>query len=115
MNTTDKLKSIQISNLSTLLSHVVGYPINIEDIKVSKQGYISFESNDLRDLTGIMKPHYERFTISSFSNGFTENEDIYWVVVNFSFTYTNGGSNGTTITNVFYNFKTNKWTLNPQI
>jgi hypothetical protein len=105
----EKLKLIQLSNLSSLINDIVGYPVNVPEIKLHKSGHISFDSNDLREHTGIMKPYYERFTVSAFSNGFTENDDIYWVSLHFSFTYTSGGSNGTAITNIFYDFKTNTW------
>jgi hypothetical protein len=111
----EKLKLIQLSNLSSLLTDIVGYPINVPEIKLHKSGYISFDSDDLREYTGIMKPYYQRFTISSFSNGFTEIDNIYWVVVNFSFTYTSGGYNGNSITNIFYDFNTNTWFRKPQI
>ena len=111
MDKVDKVKLIQLSNLPSLLSLVVGYPINIDKIEVGQNGHISFESNDLTDMTGIMKPYYERFTVSSFSNGFTEDPNIYWVSVNFSFTYKTGGSNGTKITDVLYDFNENKWKL----
>lgn len=111
----EKLKLIQLSNLSSLISDIIDHPVNIPEIKINKSGYISFESDNLKEHTGIMKNHYERFVVSSFSNGFTENDHIYWVVLYFSFTYTSGGSNGNRITDIFYNFNTNTWILKPQI
>jgi hypothetical protein len=116
MTKLDKIEQIQISNLNELLTDIVGYTIQIDKINVNKRGYISFDSNDLREHTGIMKNFYERFTVSSFSNGFTTGDkEYYWVMVNFSFTYNTGGSNGTTITTVFYDFEKNTWFTQPQI
>jgi hypothetical protein len=106
------IENIQISNLPDLLSNIVGYNVQIDNIRVNTngRGYISFDSNSLLDHTGIMKPFYERFQISSFSNGFTtEGNQYYWVIVNFSFTYKSGGSNGSTITTVLYDFDKNSW------
>ena len=118
MTKIEKLQTIQVSNLPQLISNIVGYNVEINHIKVSTNGngYISFDSNSLIDYTGIMKPFYERFQISSFSNGFTTGDkEYYWVIVNFSFTYKSGGSNGSTITTVFYDFENHTWFIQPKI
>lgn len=112
----ENLKQIQVSNLPELLSKLTGYYVTVDTIRVSKQGHISFNSNSLIEHTGIMKNIYERFELSSFNCGFTSlNQDVYWVSVNFSFTYLSGGSNGTKLTDVFYHMKTNTWSLSPLI
>lgn len=112
----DKLKQIQVSNLPELLSKLTGHYVTIDTIRVSKQGNISFNSNSLIEHTGIMKNTYERFELSSFNCGFTSLvQDVYWVSVNFSFTYKSGSSNGTKFTDVFYHMKTNTWSLSPLI
>jgi hypothetical protein len=105
-----KLKSIQISNLPELISNVVGVPVVINEIQVRKSGHISFDSESLIEHTGLMKNFYEEFTISSFSNGFTTGDSMYyWVMVCFRFMYKSGGSNGTNILMVLYDFEKNIW------
>jgi tRNA(His) 5'-end guanylyltransferase len=113
MDSIEKLKQIKINNLSDIVSNMVNYPVSFNEIKIHKNGkYISFDSNSLIEYTGIMKDHYERFQISSFSNGFaSDNDDTYWVMLSFSFTYTGGGSNGYTFGIALYNFKTESWSI----
>lgn len=103
------LKTMEISNLPFLLTNLLGYDIKIEDFKISKQGYVDITSNELKEHTGIMSEYYETFRVESFSNGFTEDSNIYWVSMSFRFRYKSGGSNGHTFKNVFYNFKTKTW------
>lgn len=107
---------IEISNLPELLSSLIGVPVQIEKFifheKSNRQSqYLSFESQNLTEHTGILKNHYEYFMVSSFGSNFTPDEDIYWVSVAFSFTYVTGGSNGHVLGNIFYRFSTNKWFL----
>jgi hypothetical protein len=112
MTTVDKQKKLEtmvIGNLPDLISNILGYDIKINHI-IFKNGYIDFKSQDLTEHTGVMKNFYESFYIGPFSNNFTsDNDDIYWVNLSFRFTYKTGGSNGHSIGDVYYNFKTKTW------
>jgi hypothetical protein len=111
----EKIESIQIGNLNDLLSNLLEIPINITELIVKERfmsPYITFESQDLTEHTGILKNTYESFKLEAFSSHFTTDKndlDLYWVSIYFSFTYKSGGSNGHVFRNVFYNFETKQW------
>lgn len=113
MNELEKIQSIQISNLSELISDIVGVPVVISEINIhekTRSPRISFESQPLIQHTGILSNFFERFVISSFNANLIDEGRLYWVNLSFSFTYKSGGSNGHTFQNIFYNFETQKWT-----
>lgn len=109
----EKLNTIQISNLPNLLTNLLGYDILIENIEVSKQGYIDIVSQDLTEHTGIMSEYYESFRVEAFSNNIvSDDENLYWVQMSFRWTMKTYGSNGHTFKDVFYDFKKQSWFYN---
>lgn len=70
---------------------------------------IEFESNELKNQTGIMYSVYKSFKISNFSNSWSEEEKMFWIVVHFSYVYKGGGYNGTEICTAYYAPETKLW------
>jgi hypothetical protein len=111
MTNVEKIQIGNINQLNQLLTTITGYPIHVESINVSHDGYVSFISNSLIEHTGIMKNFYNSFNlIGNNSSRIEANKTKFCgVMIDFSFSYHSGGSNGINITTIFYDFECNVW------
>ena len=105
-------KEISVEGLEILVSQEVGFPIKLaKKIIVDRweKEMIVVESQELKELTGIMKPVYESVRLANFGGGFCSDGKGYWLPIHFSFKYKNAGSNGTILKDFWYMFETKEW------
>lgn len=70
---------------------------------------ISFESNELKNQCGVMYSMFKSNKIRNFSNSWSDEENCFWIIVNFSYQHVDGGSNGMEICTAYYFPDTKNW------
>lgn len=73
---------------------------------------ISFESNELKNQCGVMYSMFRSNKIKNFSNSWSDAENCFWIIVNFSYQHVDGGSNGMEICTAYYFPDTKNWEFN---
>ena len=102
------LKEIDFKQLEEIVSNEIGTPVKFKvEIKGDR---IEFESQNLSSKSGIMSKLYNHLIVGNFGGMVSYDKKKYWVPVNFSWSYKEGGSNGTKIIDAWWNFEDKKWT-----
>ena len=108
------LLQIDFKPLAETISKHLGYHIEFEhsfERNRHDQPYIELKSNCLIKHTGIMESVCDKFMLSSFGGGISNDQKRYWMPINFSFHYQSGGSNGTSLATSIWSFEDKKWTI----
>lgn len=70
---------------------------------------IEFESNELANQAGFTYHFYKTLKISDFGGGYSKEFKKFYALVNLSWEYKNGGSNGTHVMHAEYTPETKVW------
>jgi hypothetical protein len=108
------LNAIEFAQLEVLISNKLGFPIKFDvAIGVFRNGdeYFKIESQELKQVAGIMAPVYESLKLTNSGGSLCPDETAYWINIKFSYSFKTGGSNGTSFCACFYRFATEDWII----
>jgi hypothetical protein len=99
---------INFNALEKEIGKRTGYSVTLKG--EIKNDILLFESENLKDKAGIMATCYKKLQICNFGGGrCKDNAKMFWVPVDFSFQYEDGGSNGHNLFRALYDSETNEW------
>lgn len=105
---------IDTSDLNDAISQKIGVRTNIQykGLKSSGSNRPNFEDDtNYADDCGIMSAVYSDVRLDTFGSSYNAENNYFWFSVHFSWEYIDGGSNGTTLVDVWYMIDTGKWRI----
>lgn len=117
----DLLKQIEstvdLSPLEAEVKRLLGKDIKFKiSIDYGRPLHLHVESQDLTAFTGILKKFYATSKVETFNSSVKKESNgdiVWWMTLDFAFSYRNGGSNGVLLLSAWYNLNTKKWKFRP--
>lgn len=72
---------------------------------------VTIQSDNLIDLTGIMKATFKAIYVQHFNRDFDKEKNVAWLTVCLAWEHRDGGTNGSTFLTAWFDFNTKKWTF----
>jgi len=107
----EDIKTIDFNQLAKLISQKIGTSVKLKISIGGRKDTIRIVSQDLKDKTGILSGFYREFQVDNFGGGYTTDGKHYWMPVHFSWKYQDGGTNGTSVEDYFWDFAKGKWII----
>lgn len=101
MSNQEFFDSLDFTLLTLEISRRLGIPVKIsEPFKLEKDKYLRFETDDLKEFTGVMRGTFEKVTVGAFSSCVDGENKCLWASIYFLYDAVRG-SNGVEFFNVW--------------
>jgi len=110
--TDEAIKSVDTKALESEISSMLKIPVTIKlsIAGLSNRLRIEGESQEIVNKTGIFKAVLKTCKVETFNTDMSSEEDgVWWATWSLRYQNKDGGSNGMTFLNSWYNFNTKKW------
>ena len=109
--------TIDLSPLEAEVKRLIGKDVKFNIlIKYGRLLHLHIESQDLTAFTGIFKRVYATCKVETVNSSVEKESNgdvVWWMTLDISYSYHNGGSNGIGILSAWYNLNTKKWKFRP--
>ena len=110
-----EVDSIDWEKLEKGITEILGMKEQIKFTKsFDKKGYFDIQSQNIVSHAGVFKAVFSEVVVNNFGGGIVlnkENKKVLWLGMHLSWEHTDGGSNGTKIMNVWWNFDIKSWVM----